>query len=100
MKDKDPIAALERLITQYQKSYYDGEAEISDGEFDLLWDELRNLAPGSPVLQKVGAGSDGEGPGSAGAGGTPGVDGFPKARHIIPMGSQDKAANPEDFRAW
>jgi DNA ligase (NAD+) len=28
------------------------------------------------------------------------VDGFPKARHIIPMGSQDKAANPEEFRAW
>lgn len=98
MKDKDRIAALERLITQYQRSYYDGEAEISDGEFDLLWEELRNLAPESPVLQKVGAGSDGESPGSAA--GDPGVDGFPKARHIIPMGSQDKAANPEEFRAW
>jgi DNA ligase (NAD+) len=94
MKDKDRVAALERLITQYQRSYYDGEAEISDGEFDLLWDELRNLAPGSPVLQKVGSGSDGEGPGS------PDTDGFPKARHLIPMGSQDKAANPEEFLAW
>ena len=29
-----------------------------------------------------------------------GIDGFPKARHLIPMGSQDKAANPDEFRAW
>jgi DNA ligase (NAD+) len=89
------IAALERLVAQYQRSYYDGEAEISDGEFDLLWDELRNLAPESPVLRKVGAGSDGESGGPAGD-----ADGFPKARHLIPMGSQEKAANPEEFRAW
>ncbi|MDR1419831.1 MAG: NAD-dependent DNA ligase LigA [Treponema sp.] len=88
--DSGRIAALERLIQTYQKSYYDGEAEISDAEFDLLWDELASLAPGSPVLTKVGTGSgvlhDG--------------DGFPKARHIIPMGSQDKAANPGSFLAW
>ncbi|MDR3172723.1 MAG: NAD-dependent DNA ligase LigA [Treponema sp.] len=91
MNNKDRVAALERLITTYQRSYYDGEAEISDGEFDLLWDELRNLAPQSPVLGKVGAGSDAE---------APGTDGFPKARHVIPMGSQDKAADPGEFRAW
>jgi DNA ligase (NAD+) len=28
------------------------------------------------------------------------MDGFPKARHLIPMGSQEKAANPEEFRSW
>ena len=84
------ITELERLIRKYQKSYYDGEAEISDGEFDLLWDELKSLAPDSPVIGGVGGGSD--------AAHT--VDGFPKARHLIPMGSQDKAANPEEFRAW
>jgi DNA ligase (NAD+) len=95
MKKKDRAAELEGLILKYQQSYYDGEAEISDGEFDLLWDELRNLAPDSPVLQKVGAGSDGK---SAGPGAD--TDGFPKARHLIPMGSQDKAADPEEFRAW
>jgi DNA ligase (NAD+) len=84
------ITELERLIRKYQKSYYDGEAEISDGEFDLLWDELKSLAPDSPVIRGVGGGSDA----------AHGVDGFPKAKHLIPMGSQDKAAGPEEFRAW
>ncbi|MDR0390175.1 MAG: NAD-dependent DNA ligase LigA [Spirochaetaceae bacterium] len=90
-KTKDPgenktrIAALERLIKGYQDSYYNGEGEIPDQEFDLLWDELKRLNPESPVL--VGLGADR-------------ADGFPKARHLIPMGSQEKAANPEEFRAW
>ncbi|GHV95558.1 DNA ligase [Spirochaetia bacterium] len=90
---KKRIAALERLIQKYQKSYYDGEAEISDGEFDLLWDELQSLAPDSTVLKKIGTGADA-------GGGVPGVDGFPKAKHLIPMGSQDKAANPREFLDW
>ena len=83
------VAALERLIQKYQKSYYSGEAEITDDQFDLLWDELKSLAPQSKVLQKVGEGEA-----------LHGVDGFPKARHLIPMGSQEKAANPQEFRAW
>jgi DNA ligase (NAD+) len=78
-------AVLEGLVRSYQGSYYNGEGEISDGEFDLLWNELKALKPDSPVLQQVGADA---------------VDGFPKARHLIPMGSQDKAANPGEFRAW
>jgi DNA ligase (NAD+) len=78
-------AALERLIVSYQESYYIGEAVISDAEFDLLWDELKQIKPDSQVLARVGADS---------------TDGFPKARHLIPMGSQEKAANPEEFRAW
>ena len=83
---KERVAALERLIQQYQASYYNGEAEISDEEFDLLWDELKSLVPDSEILKKVGTGSD--------------VDGFPKARHLIPMGSQDKASNPQEFLEW
>jgi DNA ligase (NAD+) len=79
------IAALERLIGAYQDSYYNGEAEISDGEFDALWDELKTLKPDSPVLARVGV---------------DGTDGFPKAPHLIPMGSQEKAAGPEEFLAW
>jgi len=89
MNKDDRIATLERLVLQYQKSYYDGEAEISDEKFDLLWDELKALAPDSSVIKKIGEGDSGHG-----------VDGFPKARHLIPMGSQDKAANPDEFRAW
>ena len=92
---KERIAALRRLIEKYQKSYYDGEAEIADGEFDLLWDELKRLDPDNPALHKIGAGSDGETRGEDSP-----LDGFPKAKHLIPMGSQDKAANPEEFIAW
>ncbi|MDR2177608.1 MAG: NAD-dependent DNA ligase LigA [Treponema sp.] len=79
------MAALEHLVKQYQRSYYNGEAEISDAEFDRLWDELKALDPGNRLLKTVGADS---------------TDGFPKAKHLIPMGSQDKAANPEEFRDW
>ena len=100
------IARLEALIVKYQKSYYDGEAEISDGEFDLLWDELAQLSPDSPVIKKIGTGSDAAGVADSGAadGSAAGsgytVDGFPKAQHLIPMGSQEKAANPQEFLAW
>jgi DNA ligase (NAD+) len=84
-KDESRAAILERLVGAYQRSYYNGEAEIPDGEFDILWDELKNLNPESPVITGIGADT---------------ADGFPKARHLIPMGSQEKAANPEEFRAW
>ncbi len=83
---KNRIAELEQLIEKYQASYYGGEAEISDSEFDLLWDELKTLSPESAVLKKIGTSSD--------------VDGFPKAKHLIPMGSQDKASNVREFLDW
>ncbi len=83
------IAELEGLIVRYQASYYGGEAEVPDAEFDALWDELSALDPENPVLSRIG--SEGE---------SVPEDGFPKARHLIPMGSQEKAAKPEDFRAW
>ncbi|MDR1596699.1 MAG: NAD-dependent DNA ligase LigA, partial [Treponema sp.] len=82
---EDRITALEGLIQKYQKSYYGGEAEIGDAEFDILWDELKALDPANPLFARVGPED---------------TDGFPKARHLIPMGSQEKAANPEEFRAW
>jgi DNA ligase (NAD+) len=85
--DAKRVEELERLIKKYQSSYYGGEAEISDGEFDLLWDELKVLAPNSPVILGIGDSADN-------------VDGFPKAKHLIPMGSQEKAANPGEFLAW
>jgi len=92
---EDRKDTLERLILRYQKSYYDGEAEISDDEFDLLWDELKSIAPDSPVIKKIGGEKGGAAPATDSS-----VDGFPKARHFMPMGSQEKAAGPDEFRAW
>jgi DNA ligase (NAD+) len=76
---------LERLIKRHQDLYYNAQPELSDAEFDELWDELASIDPGNPLLASVGSDE---------------ADGWPKARHLIPMGSQEKASNPEDFLAW
>ncbi len=79
------IDELERSVREHQDLYYNGQAAISDADFDALWDELKALDPGNAVFSAVGADNSGY---------------FAKARHILPMGSQEKAANPEDFLAW
>jgi len=92
---------LEQLILKYQNSYYNGEAEISDDEFDLLWDELKVKFPESEVLKKIGTGIDLPPEAAVSGGSLQGdVDGFPKVYHLIPMGSQDKASNPDEFTIW
>ncbi len=78
------ISELVALIKKYQKSYYNGEAEISDADFDRLWDELKELDPSNAVLKAVGEDNGN----------------FEKADHVMPMGSQEKAADPEQFLAW
>ncbi|MCK4514835.1 MAG: DNA ligase (NAD(+)) LigA, partial [Spirochaetaceae bacterium] len=79
------VSELEALVRRHQERYYNGEPEISDAEFDLLWDELRRIAPQSRVFGGVGVDR---------------ADGFPKREHLMPMGSQDKAADPDAFRKW
>lgn len=45
------VAELEGLIRHHQRLYYDlHEPEISDKDFDVLWDRLMELCPSSPVL--------------------------------------------------
>lgn len=86
MPDEKRKLELEKLVLKYQKSYYAAEGEIEDSEFDKLWDELKELDPENEIFKKIGSDL------SSGT--------FEKAQHLIPMGSQEKAADPNAFRAW
>lgn len=76
---------LEKLVRHHQKLYYDGNPELSDAEFDALWDELKSIEPDNALFSTINSES---------------TDGFAKEYHLIPMGSQEKAANPEQFAEW
>ncbi len=92
---KERIAELENLITYHQDKYYSGESEISDSEFDILWDELKLLDPKNSILKKVGTDNDQKDLFTLSSSGN-----FEKAKHVIPMGSQEKAANEGEFTSW
>ncbi len=79
------IKYLEKAIKTHQNLYYNELPELSDEAFDALWAELEDLDPDNPLLGKVGEDL---------------ADGWPKARHVMPMGSQSKASDPESFRIW
>lgn len=81
----DRIAELEEQIRRHQDLYYNGQPEITDADFDALWDELRRLDPDNTLFEIVGRDDS---------------PSFEKRRHIIPMTSQDKAADPEAFLKW
>ncbi len=81
----DRISELEETIRYHQDRYYNAQPEIADEEFDRLWDELRSLAPDHPIFSEVG---------------TDRAGGFAKRAHLMPMGSQDKASNADQFRKW
>ncbi|MCG8478775.1 MAG: NAD-dependent DNA ligase LigA [Spirochaetales bacterium] len=79
------IENLARLIEYHQDKYYNDQPEITDAEFDALWDELADRAPDHPIFSRVGADGVGE---------------ATKREHLMPMNSQDKASTPEQFRKW
>jgi DNA ligase (NAD+) len=76
---------LDKIIRYHQNLYYNGNPEISDADFDELWDELKEIDPENELFTTINSES---------------TDGFAKEYHLIPMGSQEKAANPEAFEAW
>ncbi|MDR2457812.1 MAG: hypothetical protein LBD41_04960 [Clostridiales Family XIII bacterium] len=80
------MTELEEKIIYYQQKYYDGEPEIEDAEFDLLWDTLALQQPNSSLLKSVGKESQNLT--------------FKKVPHIMKMGSQNKATTEEDFVRW
>ena len=85
MENSKRALELEALIKLHQNLYYNGTPKISDEAFDLLWDELKLLDPNNIIFSNVGKDA---------------TAGFKKARHIMPMGSQEKASNVASFLQW
>jgi DNA ligase (NAD+) len=80
------IKELESLIRYHNNLYYNNEPEISDAEWDALQAELKELDPKNALFEKeVGVDS---------------AEGFKKEKHLMPMGSQQKAGDEADFRKW
>jgi DNA ligase (NAD+) len=80
---KAEVNKIVKKIKEAQDAYYDGREIMSDDEFDALWDYLEKIDPDNAILHAVGADSA-----------------FAKTRHLMPMGSQNKARNEAEFRAW
>lgn len=77
---------LETLIKRAQDAYYNGpETIMSDAQFDELWDELKQYYPSSELLDSVGNDH---------------TEGFKKAKHLILMGSQNKANTIQDMNEF
>src|SRR5438874_4452459 len=93
---KDVQARLDELRTELNHHLYRyhvlDDPEISDAQYDRLYDELKALeeeypdliTPDSPT-QRVGA---------------PPSDKFQKVQHPTPMGSLDKVTDEESLRKW
>ncbi len=78
------IQELATRIAHHSHLYYNLAApEITDAEFDELWDELKRISPQHPQLNMVGADVA---PGSV------------KVVHMFPMRSLDKATTEDEIR--
>ena len=76
------IETLAEQIAHHSNLYYNlATPEISDAEFDALWDELKSLDPNHPQLRRVGA---------------PVPPGSVKVDHRFPMRSLDKATDDDE----
>ena len=80
------IEHLAAAIKKAKNAYYNNNAEISDAAFDVLEEELRELAPDHEILRAIGAEASSEE--------------WKKAKHSIPMGSLDKVKTPEKMAEW
>jgi DNA ligase (NAD+) len=84
---------LRRDIWEHRKRYYvDNDPILSDGEYDALERELRDLEAAHPDLiradsptQRVGAEVKGD---------------LPTHRHAVPMLSLENVTSLEEFHAW
>jgi len=80
---EERIKFLAAEISRHSELYYNHSApEISDSDFDVLWDELKQLDPENEVLHKVGPEP---------------LPGTVKVEHKFPMRSLDKGTNDADL---
>ena len=83
MAGEDRIRYLADAIRYHRELYYNHSApEISDSEFDALWDELTRLDPSNEVLHEVGPEP---------------LPGTVKVEHMFPMRSLDKGTSDKDI---
>ena len=83
MAGEDRIKYLADAVRYHRELYYNHSApEISDAEFDSLWDELKQLDPNNAVLHEVGPEP---------------LPGTVKVEHMFPMRSLDKGTSDEDI---
>ncbi len=83
MTDKERIQKLADTIRYHRELYYNHSApEISDVEFDTLWDELKSIDPDNIILHEVGPEP---------------LPGTVKVEHRFPMRSLDKGTSAEDI---
>jgi len=85
------ITDLAKRLKRANEAYRNGNPIMSDAAYDKLEDDLRALDPGHSMLAKIGA--------PAPSGGH-----WPKAAHVIPMGSLKKCQfngnSAHELRAW
>ena len=81
------IEQLAEKLRAASEAYYNGGTPImSDADFDRIEAELRRLDPYNDALMEVGS--------------PVGNSGWPKSKHLLPVGSLNKAQNPQDMDAW
>jgi DNA ligase (NAD+) len=91
--DAARIAELRELVDHHLYRYHVlDDPEISDADFDRLWDELLALEREHPELQSPDSPTQRVG--------APPSDKFEKVEHPTPMGSLDKVTTDEELQKW
>jgi DNA ligase (NAD+) len=91
--DKERIAELRELVDYHLYRYHVlDDPEISDADFDRLWDELLALEREHPELQTPDSPTQRVG--------APPSDKFEKVEHPTPMGSLEKVTTDEGLAKW
>ena len=91
--DEARIAELRERVDYHLYRYHVlDEPEISDAEFDRLWDKLLALERGHPDLQTPDSPTQRVG--------APPSDKFEKVEHPTPMGSLEKVTTDEQLEKW